>query len=465
MGRTGCGKSDCSQKQPIVYTSSQDPYKWKRSARSLACWLVALLVLIAGLLSPSVAHAQDERATVRIDGRALFRVGPIDGVDAESRARRIEQRISTLLQSPAAITPARIEAEGPNRQIIVSGVTVVTVTPEDAEDNLFEDVDALAEQWARTLNDALQRARERRQSPWGVFVAEVRGSVENAFGNVFESLITIVPRALAALLVICLFWMVAHIVRWLVTNTLCRLLTERTLQNLIKQVAYYAVWVLGLVVAVDALGFDPQAVATGLGLTGLALGFALRDIISNFVSGLLILTMRPFRIGDQIIVGETEGNVERIELRATQILTYDGRRVLVPNADVFTSIVTNNTASPMRRADIHFHVSYDVDLQKVVSVVREAAQRAPGVLETPPVNVLVRELEPDGVMIEVRVWADSRRSDFLATMSAVRQAIVNAAKQAAINLPDPFVRNLVPRDPQQWRTALGTAEYKDEHVR
>ena len=92
-----------------------------------------------------------------------------------------------------------------------------------------------------------------------------------------------------------------------------------------------------------------ESVATALGLGGVAVGFALKDILSNLVSGVLILAMRPFEIGDQIVISETEGTVEQIELRATQIRTYDGRLVLVPNGEVFTSRITNNTASPLRR--------------------------------------------------------------------------------------------------------------------
>jgi hypothetical protein len=107
----------------------------------------------------------------------------------------------------------------------------------------------------------------------------------------------------------------------------------------LKQVVYHLVWAIGILVAADALGFEPETVVTGLGLTSLALGFALKDIISNFVSGILILGLRPFQIGDEIVVGETEGSVQRIRLRAAEIKTYDGRLVLVPNAELFIANV------------------------------------------------------------------------------------------------------------------------------
>jgi small-conductance mechanosensitive channel len=410
----------------------------------MRCLLGLLLVLVGSVVVSAPVQAQAERATVRLDGRAVLRLGPSADADALTRASRVEQRLAAILQVPGAIPPARVEvsAQNPDERIVtVAGAHVVTVTPTDAADNLTT-VDLLAAQWAEAINVALRDASERRQTPGGRFVAEVRGAVENAVIGTAESLLQIVPRALAALLVLGGFWLAARGVRWLANLLACRFTNDPTVQNLVKQVSYYMVWALGLFVAVDAFGIEPQTLVAGLGLTGIALGFALRDIISNFVSGLLILTLRPFQIGDQIIVSETEGTVERIELRATQIRTYDGRWVLVPNADVFTSRVTNNTASPMRRADIPLYVGYDADLDMVLRVAADTVRSIDGVLAQPPVAVLARELGPEGIRLEVRFWTDSRRADFLATLSAVQRALVSRLKTAGVALPEPHVRVL-----------------------
>ena len=409
------------------------------------------------LILPPV-HAQAEQVTVRLDGRAVFRVGAVGELDATARARQIERRMNRLLENPEAIAPPRIEPTNANttdRVITIAGVPIVTVTEADAQDNLTT-VNVLATQWSQAIDTTLERASERRLSPAGRFIAEVQASIETAFGRLIESAIVIIPRALAALLVIGLFWAIATFVRWLMRIIFRRIVEDLTVENLIKQVAYYAVWILGLIVALDAFGFDPQAVATGLGLTSLALGFALKDILSNFISGLLILVLRPFELGDQIIVGETEGNVERIDLRATQLRTYDGRVVLVPNAEVFTSRIINNTAAPIRRGSVALFMGYDSDLPKAIDVIQTAAQATDGVLAEPAASVRVQDLGQDDIVIEARFWTDSRRSDFVATTSQVRQAIVAALKDAEIGLPDPDVRILVPRYLEQWRSALGT---------
>ncbi len=427
--------------QPLASASKPSGGGWP--LRLCLGFLVALITL--GAATP--AAAQDERVTVRLDGQALFRVGPTADADAATRAQRVERRLATLLENPQAIVAARIElpANSDERIVTVAGVPVVTVIQADAEDNLTTP-EALAALWAQRIDTALADGRARRLGPGGRFLAEVQSAVTAAFARLGESALIIIPRGLAALLVIGLFWLLASLARRLMRVVFKRLIADLTVENLIRQLTYYTIWALGLLVAVDALGFDPQTVVTGLGLTGLALGFALKDIISNFVSGLLILGLRPFKIGDQIVVGETEGSVERIELRATQMRTYDGRVVLVPNAEVFTSRVTNNTASPIRRGRVPFYLGYDADLKHALTIARAAAQGAVGVLETPPALAIVAALGQDDVVVEVRFWSDSRRSDVVATTSAVQLAVVSALRAAEIALPEPDVRLLALRD-------------------
>lgn len=407
--------------------------------------LVLLALLLFGWLSlPAPGVAQETIASVRLDGRTLLRVGPNEELEARPRARLIERQLLAVLDTPQGIAPARIEPageEGRLRQLSVAGRPVLQVTPSDAEAN-GQPIEELAREWAEVIDLALADARERRESESGRFVTSVRASVETAFAQWLESAISIVPRALASLLVLLLFWALAAGVRALVHTVLRRFVSDLTVENLIKQVSYYAVWMLGIIVAASAFGLEPDSLATGLGLTSLALGFALKDILSNFVSGLLILTLRPFKLGDQIIIGETEGSVERIELRATQIRTYDGRRVLVPNAETFTSRVTNNTAAPVRRATVQCRLGYEVEIAAVMPLLRETAQQTPGVLAEPPATVQLVELGQPQLLFEVQFWCDSRRSDFVATASQVRIGLVRALRGYGVALPDEAVQSI-----------------------
>ncbi|MBZ5754497.1 mechanosensitive ion channel family protein [Pseudomonas sp. S5(2021)] len=413
-------------------------------------WPLALLLSLLTLFQtfPAAAQVDDGLATVRLDGRALFRLGGTEELEARLRARQIERQLLTVLETPQGISRARIAAAGENaasRQITMAGRVLMQVTREDAEANGMA-LDAQAREWASILETALAQASTRRTSERARFVTDVRASVDTAFARLLEAAISIVPRALAALLVIGVFWALAAGVRAVVRMISRRLIHDRTVENLIKQVSYYTVWLLGLIVAATAFGLEPGALATGLGLTSLALGFALKDILSNFVSGLLILTLRPFQLGDQIVIGETEGTVERIELRATQIRTYDGRRVLVPNADTFTSRVTNNTAAPVRRGQVVCYLGYDVELQKVLRVLEEATLRAEGVIVEPQPSVAIREMGQSELAFQVQFWCDSRRSDFMLTASRVRANLIDALRAAGIALPGPAVHQVVLRE-------------------
>lgn len=412
---------------------------------------LALLALLC-LMGPTslTVWAQEGVATVRLDGRTLFRIGPSDELEARPRARQIERQLAAVLETPQGITRARIsptEGADDNLQISVAGRPLVAVSPADAEAN-GQPIERLAREWAAVIDQALVTAVKRRESDRGRFVTSVQSSVETAFARLLESAINIIPRILAALLVLLLFWGLATAVRALMRALVSRVGNDLTVENLVRQVSYYAVWLIGLIVAASAFGLEPGTLATGLGLTSLALGFALKDILSNFVSGLLILTLRPFQLGDQIIIGETEGSVERIELRATQIRTYDGRRVLVPNAETFTSRVTNNTAAPVRRGKVVCMLSYGVDIQAVTTLMRDAAQRTQGVLATPEASVRLVDLGESQLVFDVQFWCDSRRSDFVATASEVRKSLVTALRAAEVALPDQARQNVVLHTPK-----------------
>ena len=401
-----------------------------------------LLLVCAASLAPLLAQA--DRATVRFYGRPLFRVGATESQDASSRARQIERRLEALTRADVPAQPARVEtstSKPEERMITSGGVAIVTLTPSDAEESLT-DIDTLARQWAAIVDEAFSRVAQEEVEGWGGLMLRVRGAFRAAFSRLLESTAEMVPGVLAGTLVILLFWGLA-----VATRALLRVLTRHTVRDetaasLIRQVGYYTIWTLGLFVAAGALGFEPQTVITGLGLTSLALGFALKDILSNFVSGLLLLLLRPFQLGDQIVIGETEGSVVRIELRATQIRTYDGRIVYVPNADIFTSRVTNNTAAPIRQAKILVPVGYDQNIGDAVRALQPAVENTPGVLPEPSVAVRLQDLTPQEVQIELRFWTDSRRSDFAATSAAVRQNAVEALKSAGVGLPNPSARTV-----------------------
>jgi small conductance mechanosensitive channel len=413
------------------------------------------LVVLLTVLCNQLLEAQDDRG-VRVDGKIVIRVGPQDAVSAAERAEQIEGHLARLLNGPVTRPQASIHrpaADRASRVITVNGLEVVTVTPQDAAANGV-DVDELAGRWAEQMVSTLESAAQRRKSPGQRFMTNVRGNASAAVAGAVETVVTMVPRALAAALVLALVWITGITIRGLVTIVARHTVRSTSARTLLRMAAYYVVWAIGLFMALDAMGVNAQTLVTGLGLTSVALGFALKDILSNLVSGMLILAFRTFAIGDQIVVGDAEGSVEKIDLRATHIRTYGGRLVLVPNSDVFTSRVTNNTASPVRRAAVDVHLEYREDLPRALQLAHAAAQSTAGVDEHLPIDAHIREFNSDDAVIEVSFWTDSVRSDFMATTFAVRLAVVEALKAAGIDLPNRDVRELVPRDVSAWQKAL-----------
>lgn len=146
------------------------------------------------------------------------------------------------------------------------------------------------------------------------------------------------PRLLEAFVIILVFWVLARVLENIIKRVLGRRRFSPDLIQLMAQVTGIAVILFGIVTALGTIGIDTGAMIAGLGLTGFALGFAFKDVISNFLAGFLILLYEPFRRGDQIKVGEQEGRVVEVNLRYT-VLDGGHKRILIPNATLLTNAV------------------------------------------------------------------------------------------------------------------------------
>jgi len=174
-----------------------------------------------------------------------------------------------------------------------------------------------------------------------------------------------------------------------------------------------------------------------LGIGSVAIGFAFRDILQNLLAGILLLIRRPFRRGDQIVVKDYEGTVEHIESRATYIKTYDGRQVIIPNSDIYTSPVTVNTAYQIRRDEYDVGIGYGDDPEAACSAFLAAMASAEGVLPDPAPECLPWELAESTVNLKLRWWAEAARTDQVHVRSRVILAVFRAAKEKQIDVAYP----------------------------
>ncbi len=174
-----------------------------------------------------------------------------------------------------------------------------------------------------------------------------------------------------------------------------------------------------------------------LGIGSVAIGFAFKDILQNWLSGLLILYRQPFRRGDQIKSGEFEGTVEHIEARATLIRTYDGQRVVIPNADIYTRAVTVRTAFNYRRSEYDVGVGYGDDVGEACRVILDAMRQVEGVERDPAPEAIPWALDASTVNIKVRWWSKPQRAEVVHAQGRVIAAVKDALAAAGIDLPFP----------------------------
>ncbi|MBA3845534.1 MAG: mechanosensitive ion channel [Planctomycetes bacterium] len=201
------------------------------------------------------------------------------------------------------------------------------------------------------------------------------------------------------------------------------------LAKVLARLAQLAVRIAGLLIALSIVlpSLTPGHLVQLLGISGVAIGFAFRDILQNFLAGLLLLITRPFHIGDQIAFANEEGTVEDIQTRATLLKTYDGRRIVIPNANLFINPVIVNTAFPSRRMEYDFESPREVPFERVRTEVAQAIRDHAGVLAEPVPDVLLVELIPGGVKLRARWWIDPpRMEDAIESKSRVLTAIRSA---------------------------------------
>ncbi len=248
-----------------------------------------------------------------------------------------------------------------------------------------------------------------------------------------ESVIARMPAFLLSIIVFILFYILSVVV-----SRVIRRATRGRRQNLgmvFARLVQAATIMLGLLVAISVVApsFQASDLIKILGIGGVAIGFAFQNILQNFLAGLLLLWAEPFRIGDEIKIDAYEGTVEEIQTRATIVKTYDERRVVIPNADLFTHSVIVNTAGDVRRWEYDLSVKGIPDLAELKSVIVNAVRNVPGTLSEPSPEVLVLELsdlESNALKLRVLWWTKAPRQHQMLTsydsvLSAIRQAVGN----------------------------------------
>ncbi|MGB3789842.1 MAG: mechanosensitive ion channel family protein [Phormidesmis sp.] len=366
-------------------------------------------------------------ADVIVRGQSVFQVGSLDGVSASQRAAGISRRIASLLDRTEGVVEVSAEPTDDTDVITIeaNGRILMTVTEQDAQD-LRLPLETVAEDWVARL------ARSFDKPPVAIDVVQRLNATVRQFSR---DAINSIPALIGVLVVVFFTWLVAKGVRFSAFQWAQRTEGDRSTEILIGRLGYGAVWVAGAVIALGVWGIDFATMLGALGLTSVAIGFSLKDVLSNYISGVILLAARPFHIGDQVVIDGYEGTITQVQLRSTTIRTYDGRMIYIPNQEVFSASITNNTASKYLRSSVFVGIDYDANIVEAREVIVKAISALDRVQPDPVPEVLVSELAASTVNLEIRFWVDSHRAGFLETTSIVAQSVKEALQKYDIEMP------------------------------
>lgn len=267
------------------------------------------------------------------------------------------------------------------------------------------------------------------------------GSVSAKLTTWFEAGVDMLPNFVIAVLVVLVFGLVARLAgRWSARG-LARWVDSEPVSNLVGTVVRLTVVFIGIFIALSLLHLDKTVTSllAGVGVAGLALGFAFQDIAANFMSGLLMAFKGHFEVGDVVEVAGHLGTCEAITLRATTIRTYQGLSVIIPNRDVYQRDIINYTATAERRIDIPVGVAYSDNLPLAIEAIVKEVSKIETRDDTRDVAAFFTGFGASSIDLVVHVWIDqAHQQEFLEARSEAVMAIKRAVDEAGLTIPFPI---------------------------
>ena len=252
-------------------------------------------------------------------------------------------------------------------------------------------------------------------------------------------IVSFLPRFLVATILFLLFYGGAELMRVVALKSL-----EKSshipwaIRLLVARIVYLVTVLIGLMVGLSAANVNVTALIASLGVAGFALGFALKDILENFISGILLLFARPFEVDDQITVNQFEGTVISIDIRTTSLRTYDHQLVIIPNSQVFTNTVINHTRLGKRQYSVEFGTSLTANADEVRAHTLDAIHAIPDILTTEPPSVRVSSVDAvnDNMTWKATFWGDPLKSTESSLTAELLSRIKNKIYDAGIPAPN-----------------------------
>ncbi len=376
-------------------------------------WALPLLLILFALPVPSLMAQEEERLDTPIN------VTTDPGSDA-----RIMQRLGNIYSN----------LEGLQNIEVVVEEGIVTLRGEIGE---RADEEKALELAARTA-DVVSVENEL------VYNRDVGNKLQAIWQDLAQKgigLLQFLPVLVVALLVFVAFWFFA---RWLTRERgyFARWAPNVFIGDLIRQIVRVAVTVVGLIIALDIADATSVigSLLGALGLAGLALGFAIRDTVENYIASILLSLRQPFSPDDHVVIDGQEGLVLRLTSRATLLMSFDGNHIRIPNAIVYKGVIVNYSRNPKRRFSFELGVGTDVNLLDALQLARDTVQDSPGVLASPSASVQIHSLGDSNVLLRFYAWIDQTLSDYSTVRSETIRRVKAAFQQADFDMPEPIYR-------------------------
>lgn len=256
-----------------------------------------------------------------------------------------------------------------------------------------------------------------------------------------KGFVDLLPNLVVATLVMLGFILLSRIVANIARRLLQRTSESPAVTRLVLSILKSLILLFGGFTALGIMNLDKTVTSllTGAGVIGLAIGFAFQEIAANFFAGILIAFRKPYKEGDIVKVSDHMGKVRAITLRTTNIMTFSGDEVLVPNKDMFTKAVVNFTSTPERRVEINVGVSYSEDLERVAAIAAKCLENIPGKLPDRPVDIVYTSFGDSAIIFQARFWVNYTANQVYVT--AIHHSILAIKKafdENNISIPFPI---------------------------
>lgn len=246
-----------------------------------------------------------------------------------------------------------------------------------------------------------------------------------------ESIITMVPNFLLSGAILAFTILFGRWFRKVFRRLIRRISKNEAINNLLTNVIYFAIVILGIFISLQVLNLDKTVTSllAGLGIAGLALGFAFKEIVSNFIAGIYLAIKSPVNVNDIIEYDGIKGIVKQIGLRAINIRTFQGQDVIIPNRLIVEEKYTHYTINQQRRIDLEVGISYGDDLNKVETVTLDAVKKIPFIRHDKNIDFYYKKFGDSAIIFTVRYWVDYLPDNYLIYLRARSEGIKNI-KQA-----------------------------------